>query len=87
VGELTGRLSYGIVLHAASSVYPSSREGRVGSRLEGPVLIDIVNFVQCSALIQTGPVSSVKIILMDVDAGHMTLTPQLLRPIHRGNSA
>jgi hypothetical protein len=51
-GELRGRLSCGVVLHAASSVYPSSREGRVGSRLEGPVQIDdIVTFVQCSGLI------------------------------------
>lgn len=62
MGELTDRLSCGIVLHAASSVYPSSREGRIGSRLEGPVQIDIVTFVQCSGLIQTDPVSSVKII-------------------------
>jgi len=62
VGELTGRLSCGVVLHAASSVYPSSREGRVGSRLEGPVQIDIIIFVQCSGPIETDPVSSVEII-------------------------
>lgn len=59
MGELTGRLSCGVVLHAASSVYPSWWEGRVGSRLEGSVQIDIVTFVQCSGLFQTDPISSV----------------------------
>jgi hypothetical protein len=54
-GNSTGLLSCGIVLHAASSVYPSSREGRVGSRLGGPVQIDIVTFVQCSGPNSDGP--------------------------------
>jgi hypothetical protein len=62
VGELAGRPSCGVVLYAASSVYPSSREGRVGSRLEEPVQIDIVTFVQCSGLIQTDPISIVRIV-------------------------
>lgn len=62
MGELTGRLSCGVVLHAASSVYPSSWEGRVGSRLERSVQIDIVTFVQCSGIVQTDPISVVKII-------------------------
>ena len=62
MGELTGRLSCGVVLHAASSVYPSSREGRVGSRLEGPVQIDIGTSVRCSGLFQTDRISIVKII-------------------------